>query len=753
MASPLEHPESAPRSQPFGLPFWLLLLGFFLLALFGGQLRLGAQATGGESLLYSALVLRSEAAIGHLLIAVPIVLGVSIAAFRRGVLQAPTLAVYMGFVGLFLWFAFNVPTSITRYEAILDFARWVVAIAAAFGCCFVLGRDRGPRYAASALLAGIAAVAIIGLAEFASRGGASHRIFAGWHNPNALAGVLIIGVPLGLGLFAGSSERIERLLYGFATAATLCALWLTGSKGGLAAAAVGVVAYLILGIAKRGSMPSGWIKSTVLQVAFAALLVGVFAVGSLRAGGSAAGRFAEGATTEQSAGFRAQLWKDSLKAALEKPIAGTGAGSYSLTIRRHGETLGSELAHQTYLQTAVENGFLGLAVALVVIGAWLAAVLRRHPTEPPERSALRLAVVAGVLAIGANGLVESNLSYFGIRVALFALLGIGLNLSVDGLMPERVPVWARACVATGLALGAGYTFLAAAISDSKVAEALDAMSTGNVTLAEESLATASGFAPADPQPLYQRARLAAATRDWETALLHAKTVAERTPDPTYLALYARAQAATGKVDEAAETMDRAIAADPNDPHWRAEKSDLLRQAGRYEDAEVAARDAIEADLQLREKPNALPWHVSTDTLLVRRWLLSRADSNEERLALLQGIFDLLASYMEKTAVEISSMTGYREIAEARSRLSAVGGDEEMAEMLGFASVEDYRAYKQLVETFEIAGESVVIARQKHDYLREVAAELEAAYRSAGDEAGAAAVRDRLEAIDRVAVVR
>ncbi|MEO7454140.1 MAG: hypothetical protein ABIV13_05190, partial [Fimbriimonadales bacterium] len=265
--------EATPRR--IGFAAVLFCVGLFLIALYGGQLRLGVSAPiAGESFLSKALFSRTEAAFGHMLIALPIVAAVAIAAFRKGVLQIPSAAVWVPLSAFFFWLAFGVPASPARYEAILEFARWVAAFAALIGCCFLLGRDKGPRLATYALFAGISIVGLIGVAEFstASIDAGNWRIFAGWHNPNAVAGMLLIGLPLGMGLYAGATERLERLLLGFGMASIGSALWFTGSKGGLIAAAVGIAAWLLLSGLKKG-VPSGWWKGAVAAAVGVALLI------------------------------------------------------------------------------------------------------------------------------------------------------------------------------------------------------------------------------------------------------------------------------------------------------------------------------------------------------------------------------------------------------------------------------------------------------------------------------------------------
>ena len=732
----------------------IFVVGLFLVAIVGGQLRMGVTAPiDGQSFL-NRLMLVDRPSLGHLLLALPIIAGVAIAGFRRGVLQMPSMAVWVPLTALFFWLAIGVPLSPTRYEAILDFARWVTAFAALMGCCFLLGRNSGPRVAAWALFAGVAVVGFVGIAEFAeaSKSAGNWRIFAGWHNPNAVAGILMIGLPLGMGLFAGAEERLEKLLLGFGMAAILCALWFTGSKGGLGAAAVGIVSWLILCAAKKG-VPSGWWNGLAAAIVGGSVLIAVLGFGASRLGTSSfAGRLGEGGAAEQSVGFRTALWKDSLKVVMEKPVTGQGAGAYSIAVRKSGTTLGSELAHQTYLQMAAEYGVVGVLIAVALVFVWLVAVLRKHPSEPPDKTILRYAVVAAVLAIGANGLVESNLSFFGIRVALFALLGLGLNLSVDGLVPERIPVGLRAVVATLLAAGAGYTFIAAVGADQKVSAALAAIQENRPGEAQRLFISARKFAPADPQPTFQFAKLAVAMNDWKMAADLAQEAAMRSPDASAFALVAEAQASLGNSEASMHAIDKAVAAEPVDPYWLTKKFHLLRAMGRYEEAARAARSAIEVEEALDNRPNALPWLVTTDTIAARQWLLQRATSSGERQQLLKGLFERLAKYAERSAPEIARVSQYNVIAETKVKLGKDATDEAIAKELN-VTVQELYEFRSATEQFVLVGESVSLARQKQELLFEVGGELERLYRSEGNTSSADAVRERLEGIEEAGALR
>jgi tetratricopeptide (TPR) repeat protein len=263
---------------------------------------------------------------------------------------------------------------------------------------------------------------------------------------------------------------------------------------------------------------------------------------------------------------------------------------------------------------------------------------------------------------------------------------------------------------------------------------------------------AKKVAPADPQPTFQLAKLASAMNDWESARNLAETAAMRNPDASSYSLLARAEAKLGSTTEAIAAMDAAIAAEPNDPYWRAQKFELLRDMAMYDDAETAALDAIEAEDRLASVPNALPWLVPTDTVTARRWLISRAKSTPDRVALLQGLFDQLALYAERTATELANVTGYAAIVAAKKELGAGVSEQKIADEFGM-TIDDYRAYRQSLEQTQMVGESIELARQKQELLFDTGEELERIYRSEGDSEEADAVKARLDAVEEAGVLK
>lgn len=129
----------------------------------------------------------------------------------------------------------------------------------------------------------------------------------------------------------------------------------------------------------------------------------------------------ERATSMQatSLGIRVVMWANTLELIKDKPIFGSGAGSFKhdyagLDNVRSGNGWSAAVTddpHQQYLHIAAEYGILGLALFILAVGAWIYSVLSLSPDE------LRLnvfAIAAAVILIGtfANGFSNGHFSAF-----------------------------------------------------------------------------------------------------------------------------------------------------------------------------------------------------------------------------------------------------------------------------------------------------------------------------------------------------
>ena len=219
----------------------------------------------------------------------------------------------------------------------------------------------------------------------------STRLYGHMFYPNALAGVILLLLPVSLALLLGQGRwRMPRagVALGLAAVGLACLYW-SGSKAGwLIAIALLGAWFLHLPVPKK----------LKLGLAGAAMVVGLagFAV-------KYADYFDRGAT---SVGARFSYWRAAVQTAMEEPLLGTGPGTFQLAYKRH-RAPGAEptrLTHNDYLQQASDSGWPGFVLYAAFIGgaAW---VLARRRLDDPVLVAARLGLLAWVL----QGFVEFGL--------------------------------------------------------------------------------------------------------------------------------------------------------------------------------------------------------------------------------------------------------------------------------------------------------------------------------------------------------
>jgi putative inorganic carbon (HCO3(-)) transporter len=238
---------------------------------------------------------------------------------------------------------------------------------------------------------------------------ATNRIFATLFYPNTLAGVILMLLPATLAVLwslGGTFTKGARgLLVAIAAAALLACLFWSGSKGGW-------LLMLVACVVGSLSMP---VKRETKILAVAMMLglgLAGFAVKNLA-------YFRKGAT---SVNERFHYWQAALATAREKPVFGSGPGSFSRSYAQR-KAPGWEmarLAHNDYLQQASDSGLPGfLAFATLVAGtlayAWRWAGLREDW--------IKLAVWLGLLGWALQSLMEFGLYIPAIAWPAFGLMG------------------------------------------------------------------------------------------------------------------------------------------------------------------------------------------------------------------------------------------------------------------------------------------------------------------------------------------
>jgi len=301
-------------------------------------------------------------------------------------------------------------------------------------------------------------------------------------NPNHLAGVLTLYLPLALALVLGWPLR-RRASLGSALLLPLClafllllggALLLTQSRSGWIGGAAGVVALVTLaGLTARHR----WAR--VLGVAFPLLLVAVlvgaaFHLGPGRVaallGATGAGEGLETPLGTVSLSGRLEIWSRALYAIQDFPFTGCGLGAFRRVVHvlyplfLTGPDTDVGHAHNIFLQTALDVGLPGLVAYLALLLVAGAVCWRWARTGGPLARPLALGLAAGLVGLHAYGLTDALALGSKPVVAFWFALGLvaGLERAREaplarargeaaqaGLQP-RQPPWVVAAVAVGL---------------------------------------------------------------------------------------------------------------------------------------------------------------------------------------------------------------------------------------------------------------------------------------------------------------
>ena len=241
----------------------------------------------------------------------------------------------------------------------------------------------------------------------------STRLYGHMFYPNALAGVILLLLPVSIAMLLGQGRwhalRIS-LATGLGAVGLACLYW-SGSKAGW------LISLVLLGAWFLYFPLSMKLK---LGLASAAMVLGLtgFAV-------KYADYFDRGAT---SVGARFGYWGAAVQSAAEKPLLGTGPGTFQLAYKRHRtpDAEPTRLTHNDYLQQASDSGWPGFALYAAFIGGAGWVLARRRLDDP-----LLIAVQLGLLAWLLQGFVEFGLYIPALAWPAWLMLGWLLALPTN----------------------------------------------------------------------------------------------------------------------------------------------------------------------------------------------------------------------------------------------------------------------------------------------------------------------------------
>lgn len=635
--------------KKLGGPGLLICLAAFLLPILGGQVSTDLQfitpGTSGFSLLWGS----ADAPLLGQLILVLLVAGAIIWGFAsRRVVQIPFAMISLALIVFMAIAAFSTvftPFKPATYIAALQFIFYAIVC---FSALSLLGRGSGPRIVAISLFAGVASVAAWGILEYAQNRSIdpNWRIFSTWVNPNALAGMLLIGIFVGFGLWASCKAIDQKALVLSGVVLIGLALFLTQSKGGILAAGVGAVLLLAAQVffARKAE---GRFKP-ILVWAAAGLCIAALSFATTRSSVNAAPgsapRIAQAdSTQEQSQGFRTLLWRSSIELAKMNPL-GWGPGTFRYESTRPGLVPSTHLAHQGFLQLLAEMGFVGLGVFVVFLLMWLLEMFRGKPESDLGKMSLKAGVFAAVAASLAHNMVDSDLQHMGTGAGLFLLLGLGLQLSVDAVTPEVMPRPIKSILAGMIALHA-LLFSLLAWVDTEKSAARGLVMTRQPADLRSMLASAKSVAPFDGEI---DALMATSETDQTKQIELLKSAAYLSPTMRNNRNAARAFLLQDNFDSAVRYTNLALERDPANLFALKLLLEIELKRGENDAILTAADRLIEAESTTPFQVRAIPESIPTETLYARLVKANHVTTEGTKATLAKEAIQGYAQYADKT---------------------------------------------------------------------------------------------------------
>jgi O-antigen ligase/tetratricopeptide (TPR) repeat protein len=318
---------------------------------------------------------------------------------------------------------------------------------AALLCTYLLlahggGGRRAVHWVLGAVLAAGLVAAAQALSEYgiqawqhtplAPHGNPGWRAFGPFFNPNLLAAIAILLAPVALALMLRVERPGERFGAGAATLLYVAALLVSGSRGGALSLVAGGLAFIAVAAVRglrldrgRALAVAGLILALlpvlwILRVPMLGRLAHLPGMPALAAGSPAA------TASERSNAFRRLTWLATLRMVRARPLLGTGTGTFEFALPRYALAGYTQMAHESYLQTAAEAGVPALLAWLGALGFILARLLsRRHGT--PDW--LLPGIAGGLVAAMAHNLVDYSWSVMGTALPFWAYLGAAVALT------------------------------------------------------------------------------------------------------------------------------------------------------------------------------------------------------------------------------------------------------------------------------------------------------------------------------------
>lgn len=133
-----------------------------------------------------------------------------------------------------------------------------------------------------------------------------------------------------------------------------------------------------------------------------------------------------------SSSDRTRLWSQTWDQAVQRPVFGTGPGTYMLAGSRGDDILITRYAHNEYLQVFAETGLVGIASVLIAFGLCIGACVRARPARNLPARGTWAAAVAGCAAFGVHSFFDFIWRVPAIVAVAFVLCVVAIRSSTQG---------------------------------------------------------------------------------------------------------------------------------------------------------------------------------------------------------------------------------------------------------------------------------------------------------------------------------
>jgi O-antigen ligase len=240
--------------------------------------------------------------------------------------------------------------------------------------------------------------------------GVNNRVFGTFAHPNLLAFYLLLALSLCFVVFLVSNKKkIPTILYGLTTILYLTTLAFTYTRS----AWLGLVLIVVLlGLTRYRKF---------LLIALFALAISYFSIEQINT------RVQSFSSKDPSSSieWRLQLWQDSFKYFLERPVLGYGIGtSNEVILNNRGPLAGSTDAHDDYLRVALDAGIVGLiAFSFLIINLLITLINLYRRQDKPRLKTLSFVILTLTIGFYLISFGDNIITNTALQWSLWALLG------------------------------------------------------------------------------------------------------------------------------------------------------------------------------------------------------------------------------------------------------------------------------------------------------------------------------------------